>query len=467
MINMKIRKAFPMALCLSLIVSGCGFKGLAHDSTFNSQYENKEESVENIYVSSAHLIYQGHNPDDMTLWFCEIESNETVSMYYDGATVVNDRYANPLSIEQLSCGDVVNIAYNAPTGKVGAIVQDPNSFCFDNITKYSVSENEETFYIGDEAYSISKATKVFSSGEQIDLNQLITHDNLTIQGEGKNILSIRVEDGHGYLKLENEEALVGGWIEVGQTVISQVMEDMLFTVPEGEYTVHLTNDGIDENRQVVIARNNVTTLDIGDIVPTQKEKGVVSFNITPNTSAVYVDGSFVNIAYSVKLPVGIHEITASASGYPTVSEYFDVTGIDQVVELDLTDGQYNAGTVGSLSGNSLNKNLYATITVEAPTGAELYEDNIYKGITPATYQKTPGTHTLTLYKQGYETKSYTVVIDDDGKDQTFSFSEMIPTSSLSGNSLNVPSSSLSSNSLNSNGTGSTVSGNTLSANSLN
>lgn len=467
---MKIisRKSLAVSMCICLFLTGCGYRGLAHDSTFNSTFENGENQSVNIYVSSAHLVFRGYDPDEQLVDFVEIGTGEIVELGYDGSTVINDKYSNPLSINQLQCGDIVNIAYNADMAKVGAIVRDPSSFEYSDITKYSVSDNGENFYIGDETFKLSNGVVVFSSGEIIGPDELILHDNITIQGEGNSIISIRVDQGHGYLKLENEDSLLGGWIEIGQSVISAVSSDMMFTVPEGEYTVHLTNSGIDETRNIVIARNEVTTLDLGDIVSQVPEKGIVSFRITPNTSSVYVDGTYINIAHAIKLPVGVHEITASASGYPTVSEYFDVTGLNQTVELDLTDGKYNTGSV--LSSNTLNKNLYATVTVDAPVGAELYEDNIYKGITPVTYQKTAGTHTLTLYKPGYETRSYTVVMNDDGKDQTFSFSELIPESSLSSNTL-VPSSSLSSNSLSqnslSNENTTTVSGNSLSGNSLN
>ncbi|MCQ2081419.1 MAG: PEGA domain-containing protein [Lachnospiraceae bacterium] len=463
-----IRKSLAIIMCICLALTGCGYRGLAHDSTFNSQFENIDGANENIYVSSAHLIFRGYDPVQQLIDFVEIGTGEIVELSYDGTTVINDRYQNPLSISQLQCGDIVNIAYSSPLSKVGAIVKDPSAFEYSDITKYSISDNGENFHIGDETFKISNDVVVFSAGQIITKDQLILHDNITIQGEGSSILSIRVDQGHGYLKLENEDALVGGWIEIGQNVISEVLNDMLFTVPEGDYTVHLTNTGIDETRTITIARNEVTTLDLGDIESQIPEKGIVSFRVIPNTSAVYVDGSYINLAHPIKLPVGTHEITASASGYPTVSEYFNVTGINQTVELDLTDGKYNTGSV--LSSNTLNKNLYATVTVEAPVGAELYEDNIYKGITPASYQKTSGTHTLTLYKPGYETKSYTVVMYDDGKDQTFSFSDLIPESSLSSNSL-VPSSSLSGNTLSQNSLNkeqtSTVSGNSLSGNSLN
>lgn len=51
----------------------------------------------------------------------------------------------------------------------------------------------------------------------------------------------------------------------------------------------------------------------------------------------------------------------------------------------------------------------------APEGAEVYLDNVYKGIVPCKFTKVIGSQTITLSKSGYVTKSYSVDILDDDK----------------------------------------------------
>lgn len=452
-------------IIVSLLLTGCSSVGLAHDATFSSEFDNTEETPANIYVSSGKVIFRSFDSESETVYFDVIENDETVALNYDGATVVSGKYGEPMSMAQLRMGDVVNIAYNSSLNKVGAIVINPDINEIDNVSRFSLSENMETFYIGDEAYNLTPGVKVYSSGERIDPERLIKQDGLTVFEEGRNIVSIRVEDGHGYLELQNEDALIGGWIEAGQTMISQIMEGMLFTLPEGEYNVRLSNEGIDEYRDISIVRNEVTTLDLSDIESTIPEKGLVHFRIYPQTATTYVDGNYINTSYAVKLPVGMHEITVADDGYYTVSEYFEVTGLDQEVSIDLDLETVNE--VASVSGNNVNKNLYATITVENPEEAELYEDNVYKGVTPVTYQKIAGTHTLTLRKPGYITTSYTIVVNDDGMDQSFSFPDMEREGdeeyeSVSGNSLVSSSKDLNGNSV----SGNSVSGNSVSQNRI-
>ena len=141
---------------------------------------------------------------------------------------------------------------------------------------------------------------------------------------------------------------LGGWIEVGQAVISQITQEMLLTVPEGSYQVRLTAGDVDETREVTIKRNEENVLDLGDIELKVPVNGQVSLVISPSTATVRIDDVTVNAAYAVRLPFGIHQITASADGYDTVSEYFEVTGENTRVKLTLG----RAAEEDTVSGNS-------------------------------------------------------------------------------------------------------------------
>ena len=455
-----LSKTITYLTVLSMLITGCGSVGLAKDSEFESNYENTFDEPENIFVSAADVIFKSYDSEGGTIDFYLLGSSDVRTLRYDGSTVINDKYGQPMSISQLQGGDIATIAYNSDAGLVGMISLSNEAFSMGDISKYDVSPNGNEMMIGDNTYSIDKNVHIFSDGNEITLDQLITHDELTIQGDGYDVLSIRVDDGHGYLDLVNEDALVGGWIEIGQTVISQIMPDMLFTVPEGEYTVRLTNDGIEEYRDVFISRNNVTELDLSDIVAVAPQKGLVRFNIMPESATTYIDGSYVDTRYAVKLPLGIHEITSQASGYSTVTKFFEVTGLDQNVEMNLE--KITAMETASVSNNSIDKNLYANIIISNPIGAEVYEDNIYKGVSPVTYQKTAGTHTITFRKYGYNTISYTIVVYDDGEDQQYLFPDMVldnqNVTSVSSNSL-VPAASVSGNSVSQSVSGNSVSGN--------
>ena len=68
------------------------------------------------------------------------------------------------------------------------------------------------------------------------------------------------------------------------------------------------------------------------------------------------------------------------------------------------------------------------IRLEAPEGVEAYVDGSYIGILPIDFAKVAGSHVITLRKDGYRTRSYTIEVDSSEKDISFSFADLSPTS---------------------------------------
>lgn len=438
---MKKTGLFKMTLVsvisVSMLLSGCSSIGLAREESFESNYETKDEA-ENIYVSEADFVLRAVDEDMQTIDFYVLGTSELRTLIYDGTTQITDAYGQPLVIQELKAGDIGKVLYNSTISKAGSVMLAGDAFTYPDISRYSVSENGRSFTVGDDVYNIDENVHIFSGDEEIGLDRLIPNDILSIRGKDRKIFSINVDSGHGYLELKNEFALIGGWIEIGQALISQINDDMLFTVPEGTYNVRLTNTGIEEYREVTINRDNITELDLSDIVAVEPDKGVVSFNILPEDATTSIDGIIVNTNYAIRIPVGMHEISVSAQGYSTVTEYFEVNGNEEKkIEINLSDSSFSS-TGSTVSENTISPSLYTYVHINTPEEAEVYEDNIYKGISPLNYKKTAGEHIITLRKNGYKTVSYAVILEDDGKDAAFDFPEMEKDeeeATVSGNSL--------------------------------
>lgn len=465
----NIQKITKLALCgLCLVLTGCGAASLAQESTFESAYENgEEEEPVNIYTSSASVIVASIHEDEQYLSLFGLEGKTSMDLSYDGATIIQDKYGSPMSIAQLREGDIAEITYNEELGRLGAISLSGDAWTYEGVAKYSFNQGNGSITIGDESFGMESNVLTFSSGRPIDVGQIIHQDVLTFNGKGNKVMSITVDQGHGYLELLNEEALLGGWIEVGQTLISQIAPDMLLVIPEGNYTVRLSSEGIDETRDVTIERDKVTSLDLGDIEIPAPENGVVIFEITPDNAKVFVDNESVKTTYPLRLSLGLHLVTAQASGYDSLSEYIQVNGNDTLtVKMDLAEQT----TVSENSIPSEQESQEARITIEAPEGADVYQDNLYMGIAPVTYTKTPGEHTITLRKAGYITRSHNIIVADDGRDATYSFPDLDPENAynqntVSGNSLygnNNAGKAEQDNTV----SGNSVSGNSISDNSL-
>ena len=77
----------------------------------------------------------------------------------------------------------------------------------------------------------------------------------------------------------------------------------------------------------------------------------------------------------------------------------------------------NTGTGSSIIQGS-------RIYIDAPETAEVYLDGIYKGIVPCSFIKESGTHVITLRKDGYETRTFTITLDNSTENETYSFSAL-------------------------------------------
>ncbi len=458
----EIQKIIKASLCgLCLILTGCSAASMAREATFESAYENGEqEEVVNIYTSVASAVIKSVNEQDQTIVVHLIERNENKTLSYDGATLVQDKYGSAMSMAQLRGGDVADLTYNSELSRVGSVALSEDAWSYEGVVKYNLDTGKGSVSIGDEVYSMDVEVLAFSDGRSITADQIIRQDVLTFRGKGHEVVSITVDKGHGYLDLVNDDAVLGGWIEIGQTVISQIAPDMLFTIPEGKYSVRLTSEGIDETREITIERNKETILDLKDIKIPEPTSGVVQFEIIPESAAVYVDDDKVDTTYPVRLPIGLHQVTAKASGYDTLSEYFQVDGETTTVRMNLEESQS-----GGVSGNSITPDASkeSTITIEAPAGVDVYQDNMYKGIAPVTYTKTAGEHTITLRKTGYITRSYSITVPNDNQNVTYSFPNLDPENTkdilgdytVSGNRL-----------IRETTNGDTISGNSVSNNSI-
>ena len=275
-------------------------------------------------------------------------------------------------------------------------------------------------------------------------------DRVTIRGIDHKIYSINVERGHGYLRLRNEQALIGGWIEVGNTVIREITEDMLLVVPEGSYQVALSNGGVSSIKDIVIERDKETVLDVGDIEIVQDKVGRILFSVNPADAEVTIDGESVDISSAVELPYGIHQVHLEAEGYDSLTKYIQVGSEYAKLSFTLEEKKEDTPTVSenspevkepedkpsdSVSENTISPTQGNKVYIDAPKNVEVYVDSNYVGIAPVSFRKNIGSHTVTLRKSGYKTKSYTIYLYNDGEDITYSFADLEKeTESSSGNS---------------------------------
>ena len=364
-----------------------------------------------------------------TITFLNLDIGRSYTLSMDGTTKLSDKYGDSISLKQLKKGDIVDVTFLKSKKHLTSLRLSEKAWSYSNVERYELNHVRDEVAIGEDIYHLSENALYLSEGRIIDKTELNAVDVLSFQGIDKTVLSVSVEKGHGYLRLVNDENFVGGWIEIGQEQVQRITDDMLLTVPEGSYQVNVSHNGGGGVKSVVINRNEETSLDIGDLVVAEVKKGMVLFSLTPSGASLYIDGGEVDASKPITLEYGIHQIIAKADGYKSLTQYIRVgqasAGLDVVLDKVDSETEESSTSESSTASSEEATTSYYKVYIDAPEEAEVYLDGNYVGISPCSFRKVPGSHEITLRKSGYETRTYTVQIDDEDNDISYSFADLI------------------------------------------
>lgn len=460
----RVMQAATVVTALTLLITGCTSQasnvGMAKDKKSGVPDTGFSAGTVGSYDSADTAVIVGVSPEDNAVTFLNMSADRQYTLYYDGTTYVTDKYGGAQTITQLKIGDVVDVNFLKGKRRIAGIQESPDAWVYDNISNYDLGGANKTADIGSSTYSLPDNVAVFSNGRRAEVMDIVSQDVISVHGIGHEIYSINVERGHGYLRLKNDQALIGGWIEVGNAVIREISEDMLLVVPEGSYRVLLSNGGVSSTKDVVIERDKEVVLDVSDLEIVQDKTGMILISVTPENAKVKIDGKEADVSKAIELSYGIHQVSLEAAGYDSLTKYIQVGSEyakisftmekereqddSSVSDNNLNEqlmpqqGEYTETPQPSVSENTISATEENKVYIDAPKNVEVYLDSNYLGISPISFKKTVGSHTITLRKSGYVTKSYTIYLYNDGEDITYSFTDLEKEgSTVSGNSSSV------------------------------
>lgn len=460
MSNKTLQKALvPIILIIMITLVACYFiiteyneqKKASRNPNQNTVSEAGDEAKEDV-VGLDELSYDctgtllDKNEEEGTVTIRPIDGGDDFLLKYDGTTKFMAKHGNSITTQQLMLGEIVDVTYSVHSGKLRSVRISESAWTMTDVTDFLVNEKRKTMDIGDETFKIEDDL-VISYGDRLaKLMDITEYDSLIVKGCDRKVSAIIVDRGHGYIRLMNDSYFVGGWIEIGQDIIKPVTSEMLVPVPEGKYHVKVTNKGYAGQEDMVIERDKEVVLDLAKVEIEEVAIGHIEFKINPDYAQLMIDGEMTEFTERVPLEYGVHKVHVELAGYKSVdtnikiaSEYANVeitleedneTDSSSVTnKLPPTSSSSSSFETSSSSSSSDSSQVVVSDTnqiyVEAPEGAEVYLDGNYIGIAPAHTGKVTGQHVLTLSRNGYETKSYTIMVDNSDRDVTFSFSDLI------------------------------------------
>ena len=457
----RILQTAAFVAIFALLITGCTSQasniGMAKDKEGGAVDTGFTVAAVGSYDSADTAVVMSIDQQNNSVTFMNMSAGRQYTLYYDGTTYVKDRYEGPMTISQIRAGDVVDVNFLKGKRQIASIQLSPAAWVYENVENYDFGGINKTASIGSTTYSLPDDVVVLSEGKRVEVMDIVKQDVVSIQGIEHKIYSVNVERGHGYLRLNNDQPLIGGWIEVGNAVIREITEDMLLVVPEGDYQVFLSNNGATCTKSVTIERDKEVVLDVGDLEVPENRTGRILFSVTPENAKVTIDHKEVDISSPVELQYGIHQVHLEANGYDSLTKYIQVGSEYAKISFTLEEEKEEDNSNSSVSQNDLEEeepdllteedkpksdsvssnDLFTSVSdntlsaskvnkvyIDSPKGVEVFLDGNYVGVSPVRFKKVAGSHTITLRKSGYLTKSYTIYLYDDKEDITYSFSEL-------------------------------------------
>ena len=377
----------------------------------------------NSYDSADTAVVVKRDAKESTVTLLNLDLGRNYTLSVEGTSNLYDKFGEPMSLEQIRLGDIVDVTFLRSKKRVNTMQISPLSWEYADASRYEIDLGRGEVTIGEDVYKLTDDTIYLSEEMRIEAMELNPVDVLTFKGIGSSIYSIEVERGHGYLRLKNEEKFGGGDMEIGQIIARRIEEDMLLTVPEGRYEIRLRKRGGGGTKEVTIRRGEETTLDIGDLEVPEIEYGTIVFTLEPSGAKLYIDGEKADPSAPVSLEYGIHQVMVRANGYQTITTYIKVAQPSGGLSftLDAVDADKEND-----EQEEKEKLAQYKVFVDAPEFAEVYLDGNYVGIAPTSFVKSEGSHIITLRRSGCQTRSYTISVDGEYKDITYSFAELLP-----------------------------------------
>ncbi|MDD3413079.1 MAG: PEGA domain-containing protein [Lachnospiraceae bacterium] len=466
-----MKKLIFLIILVSVLLVGCGSK--QENQTVTAMKEDTVSEEELKASDTAVLIRK--NTQEKKVTFQTLSTGARYDLTYTGTTQLYDKYGQAIVMDQVELGEIVDIIISLHSKALTSLNVSSEAFTISEVENQKINEKKGMFSLGSDNYKITDNLVVVTGdtvGEIMDLNE---EDTLTVKGIGRQIYSVILETGHGYVRLKGDEYFQGGWVEIGK-IIKPITTDMLLLVPEGAYDMRITYHGFGGSKSVKVDRDKETVVDVSDLKGELLKIGKLSFHITPSDATLYINGEKTDYNQMVELEYGVYQMVVTAKDYTDIKKYLSVG--KEMAEIEITmeekssssssSSKSSKSSSNSSSSNSLNNSSSSRssssskrsssssinsnsgkaggsesidvgeneeedvidgtenlLYIDSPEDVEVYYDGIYKGIAPLHFTKSAGTHVITLKLDGYETKSYTITLDSSIENETYSFNDLV------------------------------------------
>lgn len=312
--------------------------------------------------------------DKNTMLLNHLDTQTRINYSYSGGTDIVNRYDEVMAVSQLKTGEVVE-AELSENKKLTKVKISDAEWEYAGVTNFQIDSDNKTLMVGSEKYKFTDNIIVINENNITAIEKLDGIDVITLKGRDKQIDSIIVTSGHGYVRLDGTTFFEGGFVEIGSKIVQLITENMVVPVPAGEYTLSVTKDDTSGSKDISVGINEEIRVNLTEFQSEAVRLGTLSFKISPYGAKLMIDGVAKDYSKLVDVAYGIHKITITADGYETYTQTVDVQDIFKEYDITLIEKQETSASEAETTKKSSEKETSdsSSKTTKATTATTTYQ----------------------------------------------------------------------------------------------
>ena len=379
------KKTVALVIVLAVLACGIGFSLVRCSFHPSKTIPLVEEEA------GTPLLIQTDRGDGEYLAY-DIAEAERKTVFLTEKTKMTDASGRKISKASLAEGDLLAAELDEDGKTLISVDYSSNAIRTEEATGLTVNRKKRTLTNKAEnlSYSYEKESVFFYDGEEIDAADLAPCDELLLKLVGDTVWSVEVQAYHGYIVVENTDAVKNGKIQLDEAEAVPLTEGMQLAAAEGHHTVTVTGSNIETRKDAVVVEAGEET--VYDLSKAQEKMGVIIINANVKDYKLYINGAVAESP--AVLPMGEYDLVILKNGYTEWSQH---------VTLDKDTLNVTA---------ELQKDVqYGTLTVTADVdGAWVYINGEEYGVAPMQVNLPYGSYNVMLEKSGYQSYKQSIQI---------------------------------------------------------
>jgi len=330
-----------------------------------------------------------------------IESGRTERFNITDTTTVQNRAGSPIGFGEVNLGQIIEVVFDDESRDAFSLALSSRAWEQQHRGNFVIDLAEATITIGNRVYPYSSRTLILNRDEPFSIGLINQEDVITIVGYQDKIWSVRVDSGHGFIRFENADQVMGGRVAIGNNILTALDGTRPIAVIEDTHRLIIEGLNIETFIADVIVRQGETV--VVDLLEVTFRTGTLQIVVEAPDASFFINGELVELENSlVDIEYGTHILRVEAPGFIPIQEEFEFSQPFMRIAPEM---ERDAPTEAQL--------LIETF----PSDAQIFLDGVYVGNSPLTITVDFGQYTFIARKAGYLDRPLPIIVDEHSSRQ--------------------------------------------------